>query len=128
MVRSLHGRVLHFCRFIDKRLLGAMAKKYPLLPPDVAARNSVGKDDLLVAEAHQALYDNIATNFYSKKQGSPRYKLNPRISEGLAGIVSKNESYLPHGSLTFPLEGGGMPSLDEDRSIRFVLCFSFRHC
>jgi 5'-3' exoribonuclease 2 len=111
--------------FIDsKRLLGAMAKKYPLLPPDVAARNSVGKDDLLVAEAHQALYDNIATNFYSKKQGSPRYKLNPRISEGLAGMVSKNESYLPHGSLTFPLEGGGMPSLDEDRSIRFVLCFS----
>ena len=111
--------------FIDsKRLLGAMAKKYPLLPPDVAARNSVGKDDLLVAEAHQALYDNIATNFYSKKQGSPSFKLNPRISEGLAGKVSKNESYLPHGSLTFPLESGGMPSLDEDRSIRFVLCFS----
>lgn len=108
--------------FIDsQRLLDAMAKKYPLLPPDVAARNSVGKDVLLVAEAHQALYDDIATNFYSKKQGPPSFKLNPRVSQGLAGKVSKNESYLPHGSLTFPLENGGMPSLDEDRSIRFVL-------
>jgi 5'-3' exoribonuclease 2 len=107
--------------FIDsKRLLAAMAKRYPLLPPEVAARNGVGKDVLLFAEAHQALYDDIATNFYSKKQGPPGLKLNPRISEGLAGKVAKNESYLPHGSLIFPLASGGMPSLDEDRSIRFV--------
>lgn len=109
--------------FIDsKRLLAAMAKKYPLLPPEVAARNGVGKDVLLVAEAHQDLYDDIATNFYSKKQGPPNFKLNPRISQGLAGMVAKNESYLPHGSLTFPLASGKMPSLDEDRSIRFVRC------
>lgn len=112
--------------FIDsKRLLGAMAKKYPLLPADVAARNGVGRDVLLVAEAHQGLYDDIATNFYSKKQGSPSFKLNPRISEGLAGKVSKNDTYLPHGSLNFPLASGGMPSLDEDRSIRFVQFFFF---
>lgn len=112
--------------FIDsKRLLDAVAKIYPLLPPEVAARNGVGKDVLLVAEAHQALYDDIATNFYSKKQGSPNFKLNPRVSEGLAGRVAKNESYLPHGTLTFPLESGGMPSLDEDRSIRLVYYASF---
>jgi len=101
----------------SQRLLAAMAKKYPLLSPEVAARNGVGKDVLLVAEAHQALYDDIATNFYSKKQGPPSFKLNPRVSEGLAGKVEKNEAYLPHGSLTFPLESGGMPSLDDDRSI-----------
>lgn len=107
--------------FIDsQRLLDAMAKKYPLLPPDVAARNGVGKDVLLVAEAHEALYDHIATNFYSKKQGPPNFRLNPRVSQGLVGQVEKNEAYLPHGSLTFPLESGGMPSLDEDRSIRLV--------
>jgi 5'-3' exoribonuclease 2 len=105
--------------FIDaKRLLAAMEKRYPLLPSDVAARNAVGKDVLLVSEAHQNLYDNIATNFYSKKQGSSQYKLNPRISDGLAGKIEKNDSYLPHGSLTYPLETDGMPSLDEDRSIR----------
>jgi 5'-3' exoribonuclease 2 len=108
--------------FIDsERLLEAMAKKYPLLPPEVAARNGMGKDILLIAEAHQALYDDVATNFYSKKQGPPNFRLNPRISQGLTGKVEKNEAYLPHGSLNFPLEKGGMPSLDEDRSIRFVL-------
>jgi 5'-3' exoribonuclease 2 len=108
--------------FIDsQRLLEAMAKKYPLLAPEVAARNGVGKDVLLIAEAHNDLYDHIATNFYSKKQGPPNFKLNPRVSEGLTGNVEKNEAYLPHGSLTFPLQSGGMPSLDEDRSIRFVI-------
>jgi 5'-3' exoribonuclease 2 len=110
--------------FIDsKRLLDAMAKKYPLLSPEVAARNGVGKDVLLVAEAHQQLYDHIATNFYSKKQGPPNFKLNPRISEGLTGRIEKNEAHIPHGSLTFPLQSGDMPSLDDDRSIRFVTPF-----
>jgi len=105
--------------FIDsKRLLDAMSKKYPLLPPDVAARNGVGKDVLLVAEAHEALYDEIATNFYSKKQGAPHFKLNPRVSQGLTGKVTKNEAHLPHSSLVFPLTSGLMPSLDDDRSIR----------
>jgi 5'-3' exoribonuclease 2 len=105
--------------FIDsKRLLDAMSKKYPLLPPDVAARNGVGKDVLLVAEAHEALYDEIATNFYSKKQGEPHFKLNPRVTQGLTGKVTKNEAHLPHGTLSFPLTTGLMPSLDDDRSIR----------
>lgn len=107
--------------FIDsRRLLEAMAKRYPLLAPEIAARNGVGKDTLLVAEAHQNLYDHIASNLYSKKQAPPSLKLNPKASEGLTGKIEKNEAYLPHGSLTFPLESGGMPSLDEDRSIRFV--------
>ncbi|TAQ89305.1 hypothetical protein B7494_g2379 [Chlorociboria aeruginascens] len=76
--------------FIDsRRLLDAMAKRYPLLPPDVAARNGVGKDVLLVAEAHTKLYDDIATNFYSKKKGEGVLKLNPRSSEGLTGGSSR---------------------------------------
>jgi 5'-3' exoribonuclease 2 len=101
----------------SKRLLNAMEKLYPLLPPEEAARNVVGKDVLLVSEAHQSLYDDIATNFYSKKQGLPKYKLDPRVSEGLAGKVEKNEAYLPHGPLNSPLETGNLPDLDEDRSI-----------
>jgi 5'-3' exoribonuclease 2 len=101
----------------SKRLLDAMEKLYPLLPPEEAARNIVGKDVLLVSEGHQSLYDNIATTFYSKKQGSPKYKLDPRVSEGLAGKVEKNEAYLPHGPLSSPLANGTVPDLDEDRSI-----------
>ncbi|CAG8972536.1 hypothetical protein HYALB_00001228 [Hymenoscyphus albidus] len=103
--------------FIDsKRLLDAMAKKYPLLPPDVAARNVVGRDALLFAEAHADLYADVATNFYSKKQGPPEFNLNPKSSEGLTGTIEKNEAHLPHGSLNFPLSDK-MPSLDEDRSM-----------
>lgn len=106
--------------FIDeKRLLDAMATRYPLLSADDVARNAMGKDVLIMSNRHP-LYEEIATNFYSKRQGSPKYKLNPRISEGLAGKVGKNEDYIPQSSLIFPLEEGVMPNLDEDNSIRYV--------
>ena len=106
--------------FIDeKRLLDAMATRYPLLSADDVARNAIGKDVLIISSRHP-VYEEIATNFYSKRQGSPKYKLNPRISEGLAGKVVKNEDYIPQSSLTFPLEEGLMPNLDEDNSIRYV--------
>ncbi|KAF7862016.1 hypothetical protein EAF04_007896 [Stromatinia cepivora] len=105
--------------FIDsERLLDAMAKVYPTLPANVSARNGLGRDVLLVSEAHHALYDEITSKFYSKKQGSPHMKLNPKVSEGLTGRVEKNEDYLPYSSLVFPLDSGAMPGLDEDRSIR----------
>ncbi|KAM0797988.1 exoribonuclease 2 [Usnea florida] len=103
--------------FIDeKRLLDAMATRYPLLSADDVARNAIGNDVLIISSRHP-MYEEIATNFYSKRQGSPKYKLNPRISEGLAGKVVKNEDYIPQSSLNFPLEEGLMPNLDEDNSI-----------
>lgn len=105
--------------FIDeKRLLKAMADKYPLLSSEDAARNETGRDVLILSDRHP-LYDDIATKFYSKKQGTPTLKLNPRISEGLAGKVEKNEDYLPQSSLSFPLDTGGMPDLEDDHTIRY---------
>jgi len=59
-----------------------------------------------------------------KNRGSPKYKLDPRVSEGLAGKVEKNETYLPHGPLISPLETGNLPDLDEDRSITLVNALS----
>ena len=104
--------------FIDsQRLLEAMATKYPLLSTEDAARNEVGRDVLIVSDRHP-LYDEIATKFYSKRQGSPKYKLNPRISDGLAGKVEKDGGYIPQSSLQYPFDAGGMPNLDEDHSIR----------
>ena len=112
--------------FIDeKRLLNAMATRYPLLSAEDVARNAVGKDVLIMSDRHP-LYEEIATNFYSRRQGSPKYKLNPRISEGLAGKVEKNEDYIPQSSLTFPLDEGVMPTLEEDHSIRYVYFYRFR--
>lgn len=104
--------------FIDeKRLLSAMATKYPLLSAEDAARNELGKDVLILSDRHP-LYEDIAINFYSKRQGASKLKLNPRVSEGLAGHVEKNDEYLPQSALTFPLDDGGMPNLEEDHSIR----------
>ncbi|KAL9019356.1 MAG: hypothetical protein Q9185_003342 [Variospora sp. 1 TL-2023] len=103
--------------FIDaNRLLDAMATKYPLLSAEDAARNEMGRDVLIISDRHP-LYEEVAMNFYSKRQGSPKYKLNPKISGGLAGKVEKNEQYLPQSALVFPLEDGGMPDLPEDHSI-----------
>lgn len=107
--------------FIDMpRLLEAMAKKYPLLSEDALARNEPGQDVLIISDAHPGLYDDIITHFYSKKQGAPKYQLDPRTSDGLAGEVTKIEDYLPHGALTYPLERKSMPDLDYDRSLRYA--------
>ena len=106
--------------FIDeKRLLAAMASRYPLLSAEDVARNEMGKDVLLLSERHP-LYNDLASNFYSKKKGPEKLKLNQRVSGGLAGKVEKNDAYLPQGALEFPLPSGGMPSLDTDHSIRSV--------
>lgn len=102
-----------------QRLLDAMAKIYPLLTAEEKARNELGKDLLVMSDRHP-LYEEIATNFYSKRQGSPKYKLNSSISGGLAGKIEKNEDYLPGSSLSFPLGDGIMPDLEEDHSIRYA--------
>ena len=106
--------------FIDaQRLLDAMATKYPMLSAADMARNEKGKDALIMSE-QDPLYEEIATKFYSKRQNSPSFKLDPRISLGLTGTIEKNEDYLPQSSLVFPLEKTEMPGLDEDHSIRYV--------
>ncbi|KAK2768217.1 5'-3' exoribonuclease 2 [Arachnomyces sp. PD_36] len=103
--------------FIDaKRLLDAMNKKYPLLSAEEHARNTTGRDVLILSDRHP-LYEELAANFYSKKQGVPKYKLNMRVSGGLAGRVERNEKYIPHSSLVSPLTEEGMDDLDEDRSM-----------
>ena len=103
--------------FIDeKRLLAAMQKKYPLLTEDERNRNTHGREVLLLSDQHP-LYQDLAGHFYSKKPGPPEYKLNMRISDGLAGLVERSDTYIPHGALVSPLEGYGMPGLDDDRSL-----------
>lgn len=103
--------------FIDeKRLLAAMEKKYPLLSEDERNRNTHGTEVLLLSDQHP-LYQDLVGNFYSKKPGPAEYNLNMRVSEGLAGIVERSETYIPHGSLVSDLEEYGMPSLDDDRTL-----------
>ncbi|KAG6104861.1 5'-3' exoribonuclease 2 [Claviceps sp. LM454 group G7] len=106
--------------FIDMpRLLAAVQEKYALLSPAEAARNASGKDVLIISESNDNLYDDILTRFYSKRQDSGWFKLNPRSSGGLSGTVEKQDSgYVPHASLIYPLGRHSMPDLDYDRSVR----------
>ncbi|KAL2127744.1 hypothetical protein VTI74DRAFT_10241 [Chaetomium olivicolor] len=99
------------------RLLAAMETKAHLLSPEDQARNTPGHDVLLISDAHPGLYEDITSNFYSKKQGTTKFKLNPKRSDGLAGKVEKIEGYVPHGSLVYPLERNTMPDVDYDRSL-----------
>jgi 5'-3' exoribonuclease 2 len=105
--------------FIDMpRLLAAVQSKYPLLGPAEAARNALGRDVLLLSDSNGGLYDDILTKFYSKRQEAPRFKLNPKSSDGLSGKVEKQQEYVPHGALQYPLARHEMPDLDYDRSVR----------
>ncbi|OAA59669.1 RasGAP [Niveomyces insectorum RCEF 264] len=104
--------------FIDmKRLLAAVEQKYPLLSPEDVIRNGVGKVVLMLSDADTALYDEITSNFYSKRQGATQYKLNPLTSGGIAGKIEKIEDYIPHGSLAYPLERKAFPDIEYDRSL-----------
>ncbi|KAI9898168.1 hypothetical protein N3K66_006528 [Trichothecium roseum] len=104
--------------FIDMpRLLTAVRSKYPLLSAEDSTRNEMGKDLLLLSDGHPGLYDDVLTNFYSKRQGAPQFTLNTKSSDGLAGKVVKQEEYVPHGILQYPLERKSMPDLDYDRSV-----------
>lgn len=102
------------------RLLAAVQAKYPELSAADSARNEMGRDVLIFSEGHESLYDEVLTNFYSKKQGDSKFKLNPKKSDGLSGKVEKKEGYVPHSELKYPLERNSMPDLDYDRSVRYV--------
>lgn len=102
------------------RLLAAVRSKYPLLSLADQARNEMGRDVLIFSDGHESLYDDVLTKFYSKRQGEPTFLLDPKKSEGLSGKVEKQDGYVPHGELKYPLERRSMPDLDYDHSVTYV--------
>lgn len=106
--------------FIDMpRLLEAVESKYPLLSEADAARNQRGRDVLILSDSHESAYDQILTNFYSKKKGDSSFTLSPKETDGLSGVVEKRDGYVPHEALHYPLERKAMPDIEYDRSIRY---------
>lgn len=105
--------------FIDeKRLLAAMATKYPDLSEDETRRNEPGYEALILSD-NNPLYEELAIAFYSKKakDGAKTIKL-PTRKGMLAGSATKNEDFLPHMDLRGPEEDIILdPAVDDDRSI-----------
>ncbi|CAG8002539.1 unnamed protein product [Penicillium olsonii] len=103
--------------FIDaNRLLEAMGTVYPLLTEEESGRNTHGSEVLLLSDRNP-LYQDLVANFYSKKPGPAQYSIKQDLSAGLAGIVERSDTYIPHSSLVSPLESHGMPGVDDDRSL-----------
>jgi hypothetical protein len=46
--------------------------------------------------------------------------LNPTTSRKLIGAVSKDENCVPHGTYSFPLKSSNYPSIESDKSIRYI--------
>ncbi|KAI5359272.1 putative Zinc finger, CCHC-type, 5-3 exonuclease, 5'-3' exoribonuclease, xrn1, helical [Septoria linicola] len=107
--------------FIDeKKLLEAMHTKYPLLTEDEQRRNGFGEEVLIFSTKHP-LYTEVVSNFYGKKADKDKFKINSKVSEGLAGKASKDESYIPNSELAYPLPEGNQDqftSLDVDESVK----------
>ncbi|KIW46953.1 uncharacterized protein PV06_02571 [Exophiala oligosperma] len=104
--------------FIDeKRLLNAMATKYPLLTEDERIRNELGKEALIISHRHP-LYEELALQFYSKKaKDGSVVKLSMKKGK-LAGTAMKNDDFLPHMDLIGPEEDIKLePIVDDDHSL-----------
>ena len=107
--------------FIDeKRLLAAMATKYPELTEEENLRNAPGKEALILSDKHP-LYNDLAMEFYGKKKskgdGPKEVKLNMRKAR-VAGQASKNDNFLPHMDLQGPEEDITLdPPVDDDCSM-----------
>ncbi|KAK0871133.1 5'-3' exoribonuclease 2 [Friedmanniomyces endolithicus] len=80
----------------ETRLLAAMQTKYPLLTADEQRRNAFGAEALIFSTKHP-LYDTVATNFYGKRQGKEKFKLDSQVSE--------EDAYVPNSGLLYPLDG-----------------------
>ncbi|KAK0626117.1 XRN 5'-3' exonuclease N-terminus-domain-containing protein [Immersiella caudata] len=104
--------------FIDMpRLLTAMATKDHLLSEADRIRNGLGKNYLILSDAHPTLYEQITSKFYSKKAAETKFELDPQQSDSLSGTVEKMENYIPHGELVYPLERNTLPGVEFDRSL-----------
>ncbi|KAI5789728.1 exoribonculease Dhp1 [Peziza echinospora] len=100
----------------EKRLLDAINKVYPKLSAEDTSRNGLGKDALYMSDKHP-LYNDLASQFYSKRGEVEEYTLKPKISEGLAGVAEKDENFIPRSTLPYPLKQGSLPDLVDDRSM-----------
>jgi 5'-3' exoribonuclease 2 len=60
---------------------------------------------------------------YGKKATEEKFKINAKVSEGLSGKASKDESYIPNSELVFPFEKSDeqdhqFGNLDNDESVK----------
>ncbi|KAI7907648.1 XRN 5'-3' exonuclease N-terminus-domain-containing protein [Cokeromyces recurvatus] len=101
-----------------KQLLEAMNTVYDQLNDEEKQRNSVGPSILYVSETHKA-YNAIST-VYTKRANNERMILDVRLTDGLAGEVSRDIECIPRSTLRTPLPDFNLPDIANDKSISVI--------
>ena len=108
--------------FIDeKRLLDAMATKYPELTDDERKRNEFGRETLLFSQ-ESALFDDVDQAFYRK--AIQKLKIDPNKSRALHGDVEPHDLFVMDSQLVPPFDTDDEDTqfkIVQDRSVRYVL-------
>jgi 5'-3' exoribonuclease 2 len=109
--------------FIDeKRLLDAMATKYPELSEDEHRRNETGKETLMFSQ-ESALFDIVNEVMYRQKQDNQKLEIDPEKSQKLHGCVHAHDFFVVDSTLVPPFDASDLDFEFEDaqdRSIRYV--------
>ncbi|CAE7059562.1 unnamed protein product [Rhizoctonia solani] len=102
--------------FIDeKRLLGAMAERYPRLTDDEVCRNKWGCNHIYVSDGND-LYDFFC-GLYTKRKSEKPIPLDTRLSRGISGTVLYDPSCVPESSYPSPLTRVGLPDIVANRTL-----------
>ncbi|KAI4917846.1 uncharacterized protein J4E92_008783 [Alternaria infectoria] len=104
--------------FIDsKRLLDAMATKYPELSDDERKRNEFGKETLMFSQ-ESGLFDDVEKALYRK--GEQKYKIDPAKSRALHGEIEPHDLFVMDSQLVPPFDADGITEFEitQDRSMR----------
>jgi 5'-3' exoribonuclease 2 len=110
--------------FIDsKRLLDAMATKYPELSDDERKRNEFGKETLIFSQ-ESGLFDDVEKALYRK--GQQKHKIDPTKSRALHGDIEPHDLFVMDSQLVPPFDAQGITEFEvtQDRSMRYVLPLS----
>lgn len=108
--------------FIDeKRLLDAMATKYPELSDDEKKRNEFGKETLMFSQESQ-LFEDVEQTFYRK--AAQKLTMDPVKSRALHGNIEPHDLFVMDSQLVPPFdvseEDAILFEIVQDRSMRFV--------
>ncbi|KAG6907833.1 hypothetical protein DXG01_007215 [Tephrocybe rancida] len=108
--------------FIDpKRLLDAMATEYPNLTEEEMKRNKWGNDVIFASDEHP-IYPSYE-ELYGKRKSQDPVPIDPRLSGGISGTVSRNPDCIPGSTYYCPFEMDGLPDIQNDRSLSAVYFF-----
>lgn len=114
--------------FIDeKRLLKAMATKYPELSDDEKRRNEFGKETLMFSQ-ESGLFEDVETALYRK--GQQKHKIDPSKSRALHGDMEPHDMFVMDSQLVPPFEVDGDTEFEivQDGSMRLVYSPTIFYC